>query len=506
LVIFYDFLDVFGVLGRRGVQCGLSYDENEIARLRTIQGKSSHSAWLTFMYPRLKIAQKLLTDDGVIFVSIDDNEQANLKLLMDDVFGEGNFRNCIAIRRGAKSVQAQFENIDKLGIAYEYILMYSKNADVRFNHFYFDLDEKREGTWNNHWRGTDRPTMRYELVGIIPEKGQWRWAKERSLKAIENYKNMLVALSTNNPTQEKIDNWYEKQSKEFDLLRISNNNKPEHYVAPTNQKFGNNLWTDLQINGTSELGNLGISLFDNPKNPALIRRMLKWQTKDNDIILDFFAGSATTAHAVMQLNSEDGGNRKFIMVQLDEPTNPESEARKAGYSTIDEIARERIKRAAKKIKTEAGAFASGLDCGFQHYQLKTPDVQTIDKITEFDPKKSELFGNMISPFAFSNESGVPSILQTWLLADGNRFDTKIENIALGNYTAPYIKETGTIYLIEPNFDTEALKALLNKIGKNELSVSTICIYPYSFTFTELLELKNNVKNNLDNSPTIIERY
>ncbi len=146
----------------------------------TASRSNSHSAWLTFMYPRLYVAKQLLREDGVIFISIDYNEVAQLRLLMDEIFGEENFRNQIAVKRGTKSVQAQFETIEKLGIAYEQVLVYTKAVDNKFPQFYFWLEEGKSGSWNNHWRGTDRPTMRYELMGCAITEGQWRWAKKRS--------------------------------------------------------------------------------------------------------------------------------------------------------------------------------------------------------------------------------------------------------------------------------------------------------------------------------------
>ena len=163
-----------------------------------------------FMYSRLLLARDLLSDDGLIFISIDDNENHNLKLLCDDVFGEDNFRNQIAIRRGAKSVQAQFETWDKLGQSVEYLLFYSRNSSYRFPKQMKLLDDMRQGSWNNHWRGTDRPTMRYPLFGITPESGQWRWGKDRSYLAIENYKKMLndIGVDEKSITQEQIDEWY----------------------------------------------------------------------------------------------------------------------------------------------------------------------------------------------------------------------------------------------------------------------------------------------------------
>ena len=307
-----------------------------------------HSKWLSFMDKRLRIAKRLLSETGGVFISIDDNEHAQLKMLCDEVFGAENYRNSIAVRRGAKSVQSQFENIDKLGIAYEYLLLYTKNSNYRLNQFYFDLEEKRTGSWNNHWRGTDRPTMRYEIFGKTPERGQYRWAKERSLKAIQNFEKLLDELETDNPTQKQIDEWYLKENNQVDLLRLSKTNKPEHYVPPTDTKFGHNLWTDLQISGTSYLTNLDITTFNNPKNPEIIKRIAKWFSNSSATILDFFAGSGTTLHAAMALNAKDGGNRQCILV-----TNNEN-------NICEEVTYERNKRVIRGYTNDKGVVFEGL--------------------------------------------------------------------------------------------------------------------------------------------------
>lgn len=300
------------------------------------------------MDKRLRIAKRLLSETGGVFISIDDNEHAQLKMLCDEVFGAENYRNSIAVRRGAKSVQSQFENIDKLGIAYEYLLLYTKNSNYRLNQFYFDLEEKRTGSWNNHWRGTDRPTMRYEIFGKTPERGQYRWAKERSLKAIQNFEKLLDELETDNPTQKQIDEWYLKENNQVDLLRLSKTNKPEHYVPPTDTKFGHNLWTDLQISGTSYLTNLDITTFNNPKNPEIIKRIAKWFSNSSATILDFFAGSGTTLHAAMALNAKDGGNRQCILV-----TNNEN-------NICEEVTYERNKRVIRGYTNDKGVVFEGL--------------------------------------------------------------------------------------------------------------------------------------------------
>lgn len=339
-----------------------------------------HDKWLCMMYPRLQLLHRLLAKDGAIFISIDDNEVSNLRLLMNEIFGVENFRNHIIIKRGTKSVQAQFENIDKLGIACEYLICYTKKHTVRLPQFFFDLEDSKDGSWNNHWRGTDRPTMRYEIFGIKPEKGQWRWGKERSLKAIENYCQVLKDLNKSEVeiTQVEIDKWYRENALdkniEIDLLRCSANGKPEHYIAPTDKKFGHNLWTDVLVNGTSEYSKFSDEKFDNPKNPKLIQRIISWFCdKPNSIILDSFAGSGTTAHAVLNLNKQDGGNRKFILIEMED------------YA--ETITAERVKRVINGY-----ADAKGTGGSFDYYTLGEPlfddnnnlnEIVGIDKIREY---------------------------------------------------------------------------------------------------------------------------
>lgn len=232
------------------------------------------------------------------------------------------------------------------------ILLYSRSSVYRFPQQTRKLDITKPGTWNNHWRGTDRPTMRYPLFGRTPSSGQWRWSKERSDIAVKNYEKLIRDVGTDSPTNEQIESWYSQQKEKVDLLRLSENGKPEHYIPATSDTLLNSSWMDLLVGSSSEINNLFESkVFDTAKLTALIIRMLKFCDKDS-IILDFFSGSATTAHAVMQLNAEDGGHRKFIMVQLPEATDEKSEAYKAGYQNICEIGKERIRRAGTKINNE----------------------------------------------------------------------------------------------------------------------------------------------------------
>ena len=341
-----------------------------------------HTDWLNMIYPRLKLAKDLLSKDGIIFVSIGDEEVDNLRKVMDEVFGADNFRNQIVIRRGAKSVQAQFDTWDKLGRDFEYILLYSRSSIYRFPQQTRKLDIAKPGTWNNHWRGTDRPTMRYPLFGIMPSSGQWRWSKERSDTAVKNYEKLIRDVGTDSPTNEQIESWYGRQKERVDLLRLSENGKPEHYIPPTSDTLLNSSWMDLLVGSSSEINNLFESkVFDTARLTALIIRMLRFCDEDS-IILDFFSGSATTAHAVMKLNAEDGGHRKFIMVQLPEKTDEKSEAYKAGYKNICEIGKERIRRAGQKIRNDADNSSlltpnSSLDIGFRVLKCDSSNMKEV---------------------------------------------------------------------------------------------------------------------------------
>ena len=321
-----------------------------------------HDKWLCMMWPRLHLLRELLAEDGAIFVSIDDNEQHHLRMLMDEIFGEQNYRNSIAIRRGVKNVQAQFEFVDSLNSGWEFMLFYSKSMETKFRHLTTQLEERGTGKWNNHWRGTDRPTMRYTLMGKTPHTGQWRWSEERSLKAIENYRRMIEELGQV-PIQDEIDQWWFDQAPlKPDLLRLSATNKPEHYVPPSNRKIVSSLWTDLTVNESDAMSKrLMDAKLENPKRTELIKRVVEYVSGEEKdaIILDSFAGSGTTAHAVLALNREDGGNRKFILVECED------------YA--DTITAERIRRAINGVPGASDApLSEGLGGSFTYCSLGKP--------------------------------------------------------------------------------------------------------------------------------------
>lgn len=351
-----------------------------------------HTNWLNMMYPRLKLAKNLLRHDGVIFISIDDNEVSNLRIICDEIFGEDNFRNMFLVRRYDKNLNRQFmENgLKSFNVGSEYILCYTKSSEFVFNPIFKESSEERQsqGYWKGFWNDADRPTMRYDILGYTPESGQWKWKEETSREAILNYEKYCNEFSDRMTLEE----YWEHTGKIMKFIRRNPNGKGknmgvENWIAPSDGILRNSNWNDI-LASKNDVAAQG--LFDFPKNVDLIKLIIEASTSDTDIVLDFFSGSATTAHAVMQINAEDGGTRKFICVQLPEQTPENSEARNAGFNTIPEIAKERIRRAGKKILEEQKAKNDGLfaeeapklDIGFKVFKLDRSNVKEWD--VEFD--------------------------------------------------------------------------------------------------------------------------
>ncbi len=323
-----------------------------------------HSDWCSMMYPRLVLARDLLSEDGVIFISIDSHEIKNAREICDGVFGASALKNCIAVRRGIKNVQAQFDDLSALSQGHEYLLLYAKNSTLRMSKLQLRHDGK-PGKWDTFWRGTDRPTMRYELFGETPSAGQWRWEKGRTLQAVSNYELYLSKGSGLSIDEYYLDHLAATNEK-LNFVRKNEAGTVQYYVPPSRGKLLSDNWMDLTLSGSET------DAFDTEKSVQLMMRSVGWVAGEGDIVLDFFSGSATTAHAVMQLNAEDGGNRKFIMVQLPEVCDEKSEAAKAGYKNICEIGKERIRRAGTKIAAEVEQANAQLKLGEE--PRKVPDI------------------------------------------------------------------------------------------------------------------------------------
>lgn len=329
------------------------YDEegNRLVQNTESNGRF-HTDWLNMIYPRLKVAKDLLADDGVIFISIDDNEVENIKRICNEIFGVDSFRNTILTRRRIKSLNSQFADngLYSLNVGFEYVLIYAKPDFLMKPLRMKKQSNVEKGRWDVFWSNADRPTMRYDILGFTPTSGQWRNSKEKAQMAIDNYKKYQEEFEATMTLEE----YYKKTGIKDFIRRIPNatgkNGGVQHWVAPSDTSLRTSNWTDIEV---TQIGKEIDVSFENPKSKMLIMELIKLtEFSKTDIILDFFSGSATTAHAVMQLNAGDGGHRKFIMVQLPEETDEKSEAYKAGYKNICEIGKERIRRASAKIKEE----------------------------------------------------------------------------------------------------------------------------------------------------------
>lgn len=521
----------------------IGIEEEEAERIINLKGKSSHSAWLTFMYPRLILARELLSDDGVIFISIDDNEQANLKMACDEVFGEENKVGNLPTIMNLKGNQDEFA----FAGTHEYTVVYAKNKES-LEIKGLELDEE---AINSDWMTDElgyykkgaslistgqnaprdhRPNLWFPILykdnklslpnkelinllfdnttktfnddvldkyildkesegytAILPfvnkQKARWRW----SYSKLQRQLNEIIITKTNNG------------------ISLNKKQRPELTDLPS-KKMKSLLYKPEYSsgNGTSEVKELfDISrIFDNPKPVSLLNDLLYVSTFDDSIILDFFSGSATTAHAVMQLNAEDGGNRKYILVQLPEHIKEDKPAYKAGYRTIDEIGRERIRRAAKKIKEETNA---DIDYGFKTFYLNELKEDVLTDLLSFDDNPKLALDDTVGIFDTGQAEGKDAILTTYLVFDGYGLSAKAEEYKLSSYIANRIE--GSLCIIEQGLRSEDVMELIRRIENLELDITRVVIYTSSIHFNVLHELKKNLANLRNNKRVeLIERY
>lgn len=333
------------------------YDEEGGRLVANTEGNGRfHSDWCSMIYPRLLLARDLLTSDGSILLSIDANEVKNLRAICDEVFGAQCFKNCIAVRRGIKNVQAQFEDIAALSQGHEYILLYSRNATNRFPKLSLAHDGK-PGKWDTFWRGTDRPSMRYELLGEIPHSGQWRWEKGRAYSAVSNYETFLKDAADSMSLDEYYLDNLAATNEKMNFVRKNEDGTVQYYVPPSTGKLLSDNWMDLTLSGNET------DTFDTEKSVAIIQRIVEWLAPPNSIVLDFFSGSGTTAHAVIEANKNDNGKRRFIMVQLPENCGDNPSAINHGYKTLCDLGEDRIDRAGMKIAEDIDKENTQLELG-----------------------------------------------------------------------------------------------------------------------------------------------
>ncbi|MCZ0891495.1 DNA methyltransferase [Ligilactobacillus saerimneri] len=507
----------------------LGMSDDQIERLKSIQGKSSHSAWLTFMYPRLVLAKRLLSEDGILFVSIDDNEINNVTTMLNEIFGDSQYVGTFLWNK-SKNPPSLSKTIRH---KYEFVLAYFKNKHE--SNFFGGLVDGGDSPLFNG--GSNIGTLTFP---------------ERSVTF--NIPDGIYTESTSNQIKLNTDVWIEegKNKKEFSLTSNfrwkqetllkeieggtnivikSTNFAPRYHRQGSRSVIPSDVIGEKQEVGTNEDARkhieklIGKGIFSFPKPASLIKYLIEvgFHDKKNTTILDFFAGSATTADAVMQLNAEDGGHRKFIMVQLPEPTfttNSDGKevptkggkaAYDAGFRSIDEISCERIRRAAAKIKADNElTLPADFDGSFKHYRVVKPTKQLLLEIEDFDPKGTALFNDMLNSYASDalgvagGATGAQTILTTWLAKDGYAFDTETKNIDLAGYRATLVNDN-RLYLINPGWGAKNTEALLNQLGTYQLDVQAVVLFGYSFNIAELRELENGLKQ-VDRHISLIKRY
>ncbi|RSZ25169.1 site-specific DNA-methyltransferase [Acinetobacter bereziniae] len=471
---------------------GVELDEARRVLDFTQSNANSHSAWLTFIYPRLYIAKQLLKDDGVIFISIDDNEQAQLKILCNEVFGEANFQTQITRSTGTPTGGGNQSVVNEL----DYILVYSKdNTNVGIKGL--PLSEKESEIYNQsdeygryltrslrrtggEDRREDRPSMYFPVINpegsevfpIGPTGYESRW-----ICGEKTYKEMV----SNNLIEWKLvkGEWQVYQK----------------FYLENRFKQPGNLWVNIEGNKKATLETRDLfekkKIFDFPKPVSLIQKAISMVTEEsnNSLILDFFAGSGTTAHAVLKQNAEDGGNRQFICVQIAEQIEKDKEAYKAGYRTIFEITKDRIIKASEKLAQDYPE--STFERGFKIFKtcenfLPSSSYRDLKQLT------LEQTNTSVVTTGF-DEAQLQDILTTWKGLDKILLSENLNFVSLGNYLAYGLGHV--LYLVNKGFNTDILKVLIQKLDdEHEFQVSKLVILGHHFDSKVQREIDEAMKN------------
>ena len=410
-----------------------------------------HTNWLNMMYPRLKLARNLLRDDGVIFISIDDNEVANLRKLCDEVFGEENF---VAQFVWQSRQNKDNRNLSGASIDHEYTICYSKRLDTRALkgtdrkvEQYSNPDNDPRGDWTSgNMVGLQpkeaRPNLHYDLInpksGVnhgCPKNG-WRYDSKTMSRLIDEERILWPEKSDGRPRRKVF------------LSELSQDNPGFSSLV------GGNVYTR---NGTADMMSLfKDKVFDFPKPVEFVQIFVQQATEIDDLIFDFFSGSATSAHAVMKANTQDLGSRKFIMVQLPEPCDEKSEAYKAGYPTIAEIGKERIRRAGDKIKSE-NADKDGidnLDIGFKVFKLSSSNIKPWD--ADFDTLENALLSSVDN---IKDDRSQDDVLYEILLKYGVDLTVPIEERQLGGKTVYSIGFGALVICLDDAITLDVVEAI-----------------------------------------------
>ena len=494
-------------------------DDAQIEKIMNMRkrGSRSHAAWLTFMYPRLKLARDLLKDDGVIFISIDDNEQANLKILCDEIFGEENFCRQLIIQTATDN------NARQISTEHEYMLCYVK--DILWQNVWIRKNENAEKIKKQYEK------LKAKNISIDQIQSELRkWIKEHKdeLEQVTHYDNVdekgvfhdgdvantkmggykyeVIHPITGKPCKipEKgyrfAEDTMRTMIRENDILFGENETvliKPKKRLDDAKELLKSVIYEDGRA-ATKMLDTLlSKGVFDHPKSTDILSRLFDFTTEQRSIILDFFSGSGSTAEAVMKLNVKKNDDRRFIAVQLpvnlDEIKKPNDTTKNAikfldsieKPHTLDQIGMERIRRAAAKIKEEHPD--STCDFGFKHYTIQKPAEKSLDTIKKFVPNPNFGEATILKQF------GTKTVLATWMVDDGHTFNANVEEIDLNGYTA--YKVNDYLYLINGGIEDKHIKSLFKKYDEDKtFKPKNLVLFGYSFGMTTLDTLKANAKN------------
>jgi adenine-specific DNA-methyltransferase len=482
-------------------------DLDEAARILefTDKGSSSHSAWLTFMYPRLYIAREFLQQNGVIFISIDDNEASQLKLICDEVFGEQNMLCQFTWR-----TDGNFDNQAKIKVNHEYIICYAKNADsFSFPNLVDPNVDESSKLFNNEIINTVVKNGDKNPVSKICLPVGFRTNFDQGVIEARHdsfpYFHTDAIVENGQLVNEVIveSGWSSKRNIE---LFIGNNLKPTldtkgqltDYRLTSNGAIESVKVRTVQSHIVSVLMNMGNTQsmgaqlskdygipFSFPKPLALIRHLISVSTDKKSIIMDFFSGSGTTAHATMELNCSDEGARNTISIQLPEPTKIDSSAFEAGYKTVFDITKARLIKASQKLFDTKTDFQG--DLGFKIFETVE------DFRVEDDDKELSLMTMTMFDDVMLTDEQYHTLLTTWRLYDGSELTTPVQDIDLGSYIAHLCDSR--LYMIASDFSSTALKTLLKKLDTDkEFSPNKIVFFGKNFDSVKQMELNEALRS------------
>ena len=457
-----------------------------------------HTDWLNMIYPRLKVARDLLSEDGVIFISIDDNEVTNFKKVCDEIFGSSNFKSTSIIinNRGGRDYGG-------IALQHDYVLIYTKSIlgelnlieekDKQFQYYDsiggFNLMELRNR--NVKFNDKNRPNLCYPFY-VNPNKKDTNGLMEISLEPQDGFIEVYPAKSNGIQT---VWRWgkEEKSRKNLNIEIFGKANQNGGYMIVQKYrkttKMQRSVWDEKEFvneRGTEAVKELfnGKAYFDYPKSVFTIKRILELGCKENSIVMDFFSGSATTAHALMELNAETGLNCQYVLVQLPAPTDDNSDAGKKGYSTICDIAKERIRRAGKKIKEEAGLSAQNLDTGFRVLKLDSSNMEDV----YYTPQEFEL-QSLFNENVKADRSNEDLLFQV-MLDLGIELSAKIESKQIAGKKVHFVDDN---YLVAC-FDRDVNESTITEIAK---------LQPIYFVMRDASAANDNV---IDNFEQIFKHY